>query len=57
MSNPFKSKTINMNALYMALVAVSSALGIELGPELIAAGQTILNIVMRYITKEPMAAK
>ncbi len=53
----FKSKTINLNALYMALVAVAGAAGVEIDPELVAAGQTFLNFVMRYVTKEPISAK
>ncbi len=50
----YKSKTLNFNALYLALVAVVGAFGIELGPELVTAGGVILNAILRTITSEPL---
>lgn len=52
-----KSKTVNFNALFLALVAVSGACGISLEPELVAALQTLLNVILRFLTSEPLEAK
>lgn len=52
-----KSKTINFNALYVAVIAVLGSYGVPLKPELVALGQMVLNIVMRMVTKGPLAEK
>lgn len=53
-----KSKTINFNAIYLALVAiVTKGFGYDIDPEIIAACQTLMNWILRYLTKEPMSAK
>ena len=49
----WRSKTVNINALYLALVAVVSALGVQMEPELVSALQVILNVVLRAITNKP----
>ena len=52
-----KSKTINANGLYVAVIAVLGAYGVPLKPELVALGQMVLNIVMRMVTKGPLSDK
>ena len=52
-----KSKTINYNGLYLAIVAMLPALGIAVKPELVAAGQTILNVVLRFMTESSLEDK
>jgi hypothetical protein len=52
----YKSKTLNFNALYMAIVAaITQGFGIEIPAEAIAAVQTLLNIGLRFVTKGPIA--
>ena len=53
----FKSKTIDFNAGYLALVALIGALGYEIKPEVVAAGATLLNWVLRFFTKVPLKEK
>lgn len=54
----WKSKTINFNIIYAALVTIiTQGFGINISPELIAAIGTLLNIILRAITKEPLSAK
>lgn len=50
----YKSKTINFNALIVAIVAVLKSLDIYIEPEIIVAIQTIGNIVLRFVTSEPI---
>jgi hypothetical protein len=57
MLNFFKSKTINFNILYAGIAAVLVQAGIPIPEQYILLGQTLLNIVMRYITKGPMSDK
>ena len=52
-----KSKTINYNGLYMAVIAMLPALGVTVAPELVAAGQTILNVVLRFVTESSLEDK
>lgn len=51
----YKSKTINFNALYLAVVAaVTEGFGVQIDPAVIAAVQTLMNFVLRKVTKEPI---
>ena len=52
-----KSKTINLNVLYGGIIAAVVAAGVPIPETYIILGQTILNIVMRYVTTGPMSAK
>ena len=52
-----KSKTINFNALYMAIVASLPVFGVNVTPEQVAAGQTILNVILRFLTDTPIGDK
>ena len=52
-----KSKTINFNALFLAVIAVAGAFGFEMKPELVAALQTILNVGLRFVTDSPLGEK
>ena len=52
-----KSKAINLNALYLAVIATLGAYGVELKPELVALGSMVLNIVLRMITDRPLSEK
>ena len=52
-----KSKTVNFNALFLALVGVSKALGYEIPAETVAAVQTILNIILRFVTTTSLESK
>ena len=52
-----KSKTVNFNGLYMAGVAIAQAFGLQIPVEGVAAGQTILNIILRTVTRIPLAEK
>jgi len=53
----FKSKTIDFNAGYMALIALVGALGYEIRPEVVAAGATLLNWILRFFTVKPLKEK
>ena len=51
----YKSKTLNFNAIYMALIAIlTQGVGIVLDPEVVAAGGVLLNWILRLLTKEPI---
>ena len=51
----YKSKTIDFNVIYLAGIAILvKGLGIEIPPELIVAVQTIMNIVLRKLTTDPI---
>ena len=52
-----KSKTINFNVLYAGIVTALTQSGIIIPEEFVLLGQTVLNIVMRYVTKTPMSEK
>jgi hypothetical protein len=52
----FKSKTINLNALLLAVVGVLGAVGYEVQPEVVAGIGTLMNVVLRFVTKEPITA-
>lgn len=52
-----KSKTINLNAAGVALVPLLQAFGIMLDPTMVAAGFTLLNWILRSVTKKPLADK
>ena len=52
-----KSKTINFNALFLAVIAVAGAVGFEMQPELVAALQTRLNVALRFVTDLPLGEK
>lgn len=59
--NPLKSKTLWFNVLALVIV-VASALGFgefEADPKLVEYGAvliTVVNLVLRFITKEPLSA-
>lgn len=58
MKKYLKSKTINFNVVYGALVTIATqGFGINIAPEIIAAVGTVMNIVLRTITNEPLDAK
>jgi hypothetical protein len=51
----WQSKTINFNAIFLAIIAiVTQGFGIDIPAEWIAAAQTFLNIILRLITKQPI---
>ena len=52
----YLSKTINFNAIYLALVAIAvEGFGVEIDPTIIVGLQTLVNIVLRkYFTREPI---
>lgn len=52
-----KSKTINFNAAGAAIFALLSAFGIDVPADVVAAIGVIGNIILRFITKEPISAK
>lgn len=52
-----RSKTVNFNALFLALVAIAGALGFTPSADVVAAIQTVLNIVLRFVTDTPLADK
>jgi len=55
------SKTININALVVAIFAVLASVGIQIPEELsstiVAVVMGIVNILLRFITKESIADK
>jgi hypothetical protein len=52
----YKSKTLNLNAIYLAVIAgLTQGFGITISPELVAAGGVILNSILRVFTTEPLA--
>jgi len=52
-----KSKTIDFNAGYLALIALVGALGYELDPKVVAAGAMVLNWILRFFTTKALADK
>lgn len=52
----YKSKTINLNAAFIAIVSLLRALGIHLEPEVVAAIQTFGNIILRLVTDQPIGS-
>ena len=53
----YKSKTLNFNAIYLAVIAaMTQGFGIAISPELVAAGGVILNAILRLFTTEPLAS-
>jgi len=52
-----KSKTINFNALMVALMGVAAAMGYEIPSEVSNAILILGNVALRFITKEPLSAK
>jgi len=52
-----KSKTINFNALYLALIAVMKSFGMEIDETVVAAGATLLNWILRAFTNKPLSEK
>jgi hypothetical protein len=53
----YLSKTINFNAIYLAMIAViTEGFGIALDPTIVAGGQALMNLILRkYFTREPIA--
>ena len=52
-----KSKTINFNALVIALVGISGAFGYEVPTELVTAITTIGNMILRFVTTKALDEK
>lgn len=51
----YKSKTINFNALYLAVIAIlTQGFGIVIDPAVVTAGGVLLNWILRFITKQPI---
>ena len=58
MTKFLKSKTINFNAIYLALIAIlTQGFGVEMSTEVVAAIQTLMNWILRAITKVPLSEK
>jgi len=55
--NIFKSKTINFNALAAAIVTILEYCGVKVPTEVITAGFTIGNIILRTVTTKPLQEK
>jgi len=56
-SQIFNSKTINFNALMVAIMVVVAAMGYEIPSEVSNAILILGNVILRFITKEPLSAK
>ena len=52
-----KSKTVNFNVIMPIILVILPMLGIPVTPELTAAILALGNIVLRFITKQPIADK
>lgn len=52
----YLSKTINCNAIFLAIVAIATeGFGVEIDPTIIAGAQTLMNLLIRkYFTREPI---
>ena len=52
----YLSKTINCNAIFLAVVAgVTEGFGITLDPTIVAGAQAVMNLFIRkYFTREPI---
>ena len=53
----YKSKTINFNALFLAIISALQAAGIVIPTEYVAVAQTILNLILRSVTSEAVTVK
>jgi hypothetical protein len=53
----YLSKTINFNAIFLALVAIAvEGFGITIDPTIVVGLQTLMNLILRkYFTREPIA--
>ena len=53
----YVSKTINFNAIFLALVAVAvEGFGVEIDPTIVVGLQTFMNVILRkFFTTEPIA--
>jgi len=52
----YKSKTLWFNGLLAAAIAFTEAIGYPMSPELIGAITVFGNIILRFLTKEPVTA-
>jgi uncharacterized membrane protein YvlD (DUF360 family) len=56
-----KSKTININALVVAIFAMLSAVGVQIPEEMsttiVAIVMGVVNILLRFVTKDAIADK
>jgi hypothetical protein len=54
----YLSKTINFNAIFLALVAVAvEGFGLTIDPTIIVGLQTMMNLILRkYFTTEPVVS-
>ena len=52
-----KSKTVDINAIAVGVVATLSAFGIIIPPEAVAGIFAIGNIILRFVTKKPLSEK
>ena len=52
-----KSKTVNLNAVAMIVVPLLQAFGVVIDPTIIAAGFTLLNFGLRFVTKKALDEK
>jgi hypothetical protein len=52
-----KSKTINCNAIAAIVVYTLQTFGVVLSPEVVAAGMAVMNVLLRILTKKPLAEK
>ena len=62
LNQALKSKTVNFNAIYFLAAGyanqyVQRKYGVDIPPEAIAGGAAILNMALRFITKEPLSGK
>lgn len=54
MKKPWTSKTLWINAIALGAIAVQSQTGYLVTPEVQAAALTVINAVLRVVTKEPL---
>lgn len=52
-----KSKTITINALYSAIIGLLISCGVEINMGIVTAGQTLLNVILRFFTEKPLNQK
>ena len=53
----FKSKTIDFNAIVLAIFALLKGFGFETPDDVIVAVVTIGNFILRFFTNEPLSKK
>lgn len=53
----YKSKTLWFNGLLAAAIAFTQAIGHPMGEELIASIVCLGNVLLRFLTKEPVSIK